>query len=112
MPKNYKWYKLGEPGEFIVAEGLIMSLVIGGKKMCITQHQGSYYAFQPNCPHAGASFEHGWLTEDNCLVCPLHRFRFDVSNGCNISGEGFYLITYPIDIAESGIWIGVPEQAW
>jgi nitrite reductase/ring-hydroxylating ferredoxin subunit len=110
--KKYKWHKLAEPEEFLVAEGVIMHLAVPGKQFCITQHGGEYFAFQPKCPHAGASFEHGWLTDDGCLVCPLHRFRFDVRSGRNPSGEGFYLVTYPIDVNEYGIWVGIPEQIW
>jgi nitrite reductase/ring-hydroxylating ferredoxin subunit len=110
--KKYKWHKLGEADDFVVAEGIIMPIVAFEKQICITQHRGNYYAFQPKCPHAGASFEQGHITEDNCLVCPLHRFTFDIRNGRNVSGEGFHLVTYPIEVRESGVWVGVPMQIW
>jgi nitrite reductase/ring-hydroxylating ferredoxin subunit len=110
--KKYKWYKLAEPDEFLVAEGIIMNLSVPDKQFCITQHKGKYYAFQSKCPHAGAHFEHGWINEDGCLVCPLHRFQFQLSTGVNSSGEGFSLVRYPIQVDEHGIWVGMPEQRW
>jgi len=34
------------------------------------------YIFRDRCPHMGASFEGGRI-EDQKLVCPKHRYRFD-----------------------------------
>jgi nitrite reductase/ring-hydroxylating ferredoxin subunit len=112
LQKKYRWYKLAEPNEFLVAEGVIMHMAVPDKQFCITQHNGEYFAFQPKCPHAGASFEGGRISEDGHLICPLHRFAFDVKTGRNPSGEGFYLITYPIQQNEHGIWIGIAQQQW
>jgi 3-phenylpropionate/trans-cinnamate dioxygenase ferredoxin subunit len=110
--KKYKWHKLAKPDEFLVAEGVVMHLAVPEKHFCITQHKGEYFAFQAKCPHAGASFEHAHINDKGCLVCPLHRFQFDIRNGRNVSGEGFYLVTYPIQTNEHGIWVGMPEQIW
>jgi nitrite reductase/ring-hydroxylating ferredoxin subunit len=112
IEKKYNWYKLAEPAALVVAEHDIILLEVGNKQFCLTQTNGTYFAFQPNCPHAGASFEHGWLNEKGNLICPLHRFEFDVCTGRNPSGEGFHLITYPIDVNEHGIWIGISQQIW
>jgi nitrite reductase/ring-hydroxylating ferredoxin subunit len=104
--RKYTWHKLADSDEFLVAEGVILSLRTSEKQICITQIEGEYFAFQTKCPHAGAAFEHGWFTEKKELVCPLHRFRFDVRSGRNTSGEGFGLVRYPIKIDERGVWIG------
>jgi nitrite reductase/ring-hydroxylating ferredoxin subunit len=105
--KTYTWHKLADANEFLVAEGIILSMRAGDKQLCITQIEGDYFAFQSKCPHAGASFEHAWLTEKNELVCPLHRYRFDVRSGRNTTGEGFNLVRYPIKIDERGVWVGL-----
>jgi nitrite reductase/ring-hydroxylating ferredoxin subunit len=110
--KKYKWHKLAEADGFLVAEGIILKYSVPGKQFCVTQNNGMYYAFQPKCPHAGAEFEEGYVNEKNCLVCPLHRFQFDMESGRNVSGEGFSLIIYPIETRASGIWVGIPEQIW
>ncbi|MFM2386328.1 MAG: hypothetical protein RL660_1085 [Bacteroidota bacterium] len=110
--KKYKWHKVASPDEFLVAEGIILNLRLAEKHICVTQVQGEYYAFQSKCPHAGAAFEHGWINEDNCLVCPLHRFQFDVRTGRNVSGEGFHLVRYPVKTDERGVWIGVLDIGW
>jgi nitrite reductase/ring-hydroxylating ferredoxin subunit len=107
--KKYKWHKLGEPDEFLVADGVIINFELPQKTFCITQTNGEYFAFQAQCPHAGANFEHGWLNEKGNLICPLHKYEFDIRNGRNVSGEGFHLITYPIQVNEDGIWIGIAQ---
>jgi nitrite reductase/ring-hydroxylating ferredoxin subunit len=112
MEKKYKWHKLADVGEFLVEEGVIIQWGVPGKDFCLTKKNGQYFAFQSKCPHAGASFDQGWLDENGCLVCPLHRFRFDLANGRNVSGEGFSLVRFPIDENEHGIWIGIPGQEW
>jgi nitrite reductase/ring-hydroxylating ferredoxin subunit len=108
----YKWHKLADADELLVAEGIILKISVPGKQLCITQNQGIYYAFQPKCPHAGADFEQGYLDEKNCLVCPLHRYRFDLASGRNVSGEGFGLVRHPIEARDTGIWVGILEEIW
>jgi len=40
------------------------------------------------------------------VVCPLHRYCFDMKNGRNTSGEGYFLKTYPIELRAEGLFIG------
>jgi nitrite reductase/ring-hydroxylating ferredoxin subunit len=106
IEKKYKWHKLGEPGEFLVAEGIVIDMAIPDKHFCITQINGQYYAFQSKCPHSGAPMCDGYI-HAGIVECPLHRFKFNVVTGVNTSGEGFGLMRYPIKENEYGIWIGV-----
>lgn len=107
---KYKWHKLAEPGEFLVKEGVIMKWAVPGKHFCITQYNGKYYAFQSKCPHAGAAFDEGWLDDSGLLVCPLHRFKFNMITGAN--AEGFGLVRFPVEENEHGIWLGIKEQSY
>jgi len=38
------------------------------------------YALEDACNHASASLSTGWL-EDQCLVCPVHGYAFDLETG-------------------------------
>jgi len=33
-------------------------------------------------------------------------------NGRNVSGEGYYLRTYPVEERKAGIFIGFEENSW
>lgn len=96
----------------IVPEGRIASIHIGGKHLYLTQHKGDYFAGEYKCPHAGGQLTQGWLTEKGEIVCPLHRFCFDLESGKNTSGEGFYVQTYPIEVRENGLFLGLPKKKW
>jgi UDP-MurNAc hydroxylase len=41
---------------------------------------GRQYSVLRHCPHQGGDLSQGW-TEGSCVVCPRHRWRFDVADG-------------------------------
>ena len=41
---------------------------------------GCRYSVDKWCPHQGADMSQGWIEEDRYLVCPRHRWRFDLHN--------------------------------
>ncbi|WP_434390466.1 Rieske 2Fe-2S domain-containing protein [Melittangium boletus] len=52
------------------------------------------YTVNRFCPHQGADLKEGWIEEGRYLVCPRHRWRFDLqaggvcdTNGCSIKAE-------------------------
>ena len=83
---------------------------VGGKKICLVNHPQGLRACSAKCPHAGASMVEGWLDSGGNLVCPLHRYRFSLLNGRNVSGEGYFLKSYPIEVREDGIYVGIEEN--
>jgi nitrite reductase/ring-hydroxylating ferredoxin subunit len=45
------------------------------------------YALEESCNHAGASLATGWV-EDDCLICPVHRYAFDLATGSLVRPKG------------------------
>lgn len=90
-------------------EGKVVEAVLGQKKICLLRKGGEVFAFAALCPHAGAPLCEGWLDGLGRIVCPLHKYRFDPANGRNTSGEGYKLFTYPVEVRESEIFVGLPE---
>jgi len=41
---------------------------------------GCRYSVDKWCPHQGADLSQGWIEDDRYLVCPRHRWRFDLQN--------------------------------
>ena len=39
------------------------------------------------------------------IVCPLHRYRFELNRGRNVSGEGYYLKVYQVEEREDGVYV-------
>jgi 3-phenylpropionate/trans-cinnamate dioxygenase ferredoxin subunit len=44
------------------------------------------------------------------VVCPVHRYRFDIRNGRNTSGEGYFLKTYRVETRDDGVYLGWEEK--
>jgi len=50
---------------------------------------GCRYSVDKWCPHQGADLSQGWIEEDRYLVCPRHRWRFDLQNdGACMDNDG------------------------
>jgi 3-phenylpropionate/trans-cinnamate dioxygenase ferredoxin subunit len=108
MTKKYKWHKIAEKEEeIIVGENGIAVVEIQKKKICITKFREEWFAFPYTCPHAGGILAGGYIDKTGNIVCPLHGYRFSLKNGRNMSGEGFYMKTFPIEIRGNGIFIGM-----
>ena len=84
----------------------MMELEVDGKKFTLAKFQDSYFAFASKCPHASGRMAAGYINPLGQVVCPLHRYCFDMKNGRNTSGEGYFLKTYPIEIKEGALFIG------
>ncbi|MBZ0099451.1 MAG: Rieske 2Fe-2S domain-containing protein [Taibaiella sp.] len=81
--------------------------VVGNKTVTLLRKGNVMYAFAATCPHAGGRLCDGWVDMEGRIVCPVHKYRFDPSNGRNTSGEGYKLKTYPVDVREENIYVGL-----
>lgn len=113
MDKKYQWHKIAESTDEIPAgPNQLATIEVAGKKICIAKRGGSLQACAGKCPHAGGTMADGYLDALGHIVCPLHRYKFDLTNGRNVSGEGYYLRTYPLENRSDGIYVGIPFAAF
>jgi nitrite reductase/ring-hydroxylating ferredoxin subunit len=78
----------------------------------VTRTEKGVYAFQEKCPHNGASLAHGFCTKNNEIVCPLHRYSFDLESGRATSGGAYAIKKYPVDTREDGVFLGIKAKWW
>lgn len=90
------------------ANGLL-EIEVTGRSVCIGRDGDNLRGCAAKCPHAGGKLAEGYLDGQGNIVCPLHGFKFDLSNGRNVTGEGYQLRTYPIEVRGDGIYIGIDE---
>ncbi len=109
--KKYEWHKIAESeADIAFLDSGLAELEVGGKKICIARYGLELKACAHQCPHAGARMHQGYLDPQGNIVCPLHRYKFSLQNGRNISGEGYFLKTHPLEIREEGIFIGFEKN--
>ncbi len=111
--KKYNWIKIGEAiSDFFWQENGLCEITVKGKTICIAKHGEQVLACAHKCPHAGGHLADGFVDALGNIVCPLHRYKFNLENGRNTSGEGYYLKTYPIETRTDGIYIGLEESSF
>lgn len=103
-----KWVKVEEE---LPVHDFVQPIKVDGKKLCLVKAEGVYYAVQNTCPHAGGILSGGWCKNGH-LVCPIHRWEYDLSSGRGAKGQGDYIDTYPIEMRDDGIYIGLKESIW
>jgi 3-phenylpropionate/trans-cinnamate dioxygenase ferredoxin subunit len=108
--KKYTWHKIANHiNELNFADNNIAVAEVDGKKMCIGKFNQEAFAFAYKCPHAGGILADGYIDALGNVVCPLHRYKYDMKNGRNVSGEGYYLKNWPVEIREDGIYAGIEQ---
>jgi nitrite reductase/ring-hydroxylating ferredoxin subunit len=106
LPLNPTWHKIADDiSEINFNTNGLAEINLKGKMICLATHNNQFFACTQKCPHAGGILAHGHLDAFGNLVCPLHKYRFNLKNGRNISGEGYYLKTFAIEEREDGVFV-------
>ncbi len=109
--KNYTWIKVADHlDELDFAGNNIAVVEVKGKKLCIGKFNSKAFSFVYQCPHAGGILADGYIDALGNVVCPVHRYKYSLQNGRNVSGEGYYLTTWPVEIRDTGVYIGMDEK--
>ena len=116
-------FKIAEhPNELNFATNGLAEVVVNGKKICVGQvgaMSGNLeadrlsvrlFACAAACPHAGARMANGQIDALGNIICPLHRYKFSLVNGRNVSGEGYHLKTWKVEWREDGVWVEIPQD--
>ena len=113
--KKYRWFKIFSSEEEMknnVAFRRTLSLEVDGKKICLVHGLDGFYAVRDKCPHNGFPLSAGHCSDVNSIVCPVHRYHFDLKTGKALSGMGTRVETFPIEITPKGVLLGIEEFNW
>lgn len=111
MAKKINWHKLADAATELPWQSNNMLITeVAGKKVTLAQSGGRVYAFAYKCPHASGIMADGFIDATGNVVCPLHRYKFNMQNGRNTTGEGYYLKTYAVEVRDGGIFLGMEES--
>jgi nitrite reductase/ring-hydroxylating ferredoxin subunit len=113
--KKIRWYKVYmdlKEAEQMVPLYKTDTVTAGSKKICIARTEQGFFAVGDRCPHNGFSLGKGWCTPEQTVVCPLHRYAFDLKTGRAKTGLADYVYTYPVEIREDGFYVGIEETVF
>jgi nitrite reductase/ring-hydroxylating ferredoxin subunit len=110
MLRWYKVYDFAKHGSEPQRIGSARTIEIEGKRLCLARTVQGYFALDDRCPHAGARFGMGGYCEADLLVCPVHRYKYNVQTGKGLQGD--FINTYPVAQKEDGIYVGLEKKWW
>lgn len=109
--RKYRWVRIAQqPDELNFTENRLTEIDIEGKKICLAKTQDGLKACAARCPHAGGEMALGKLDAKGNIICPVHGYIFNLHNGRDQSGEGYFLKIFPIKQEEKGLFIGIDER--
>ncbi len=88
----------------------LLQINVNGKDICIGKFKETLLGCAAKCPHAGGLMANGYIDAMGNIVCPLHRYKFNMLNGRNVTGEGYYLKTYNIVVKENGVFLFLEKK--
>jgi nitrite reductase/ring-hydroxylating ferredoxin subunit len=103
------WVKVLSKQE-LNSEDFVKMIVVNSKKICLIKTANSFYAIQNSCPHAGGILSGGWCKEGN-IVCPIHRYEYNLTTGRGAEGQGDFIDVYPTELREDGLYVGF-KRSW
>ena len=113
MADKIRWVKIaGSVSELDFAANGLAEVNADGKMICIAKVADEVFACAQKCPHAGGHLSMGYLDPLGNIVCPIHRYKFSVKNGRNVSGEGYYLKHWPVEVREDGVYVGMEQKSF
>ena len=99
-----KWYKI--PGIQNFDQPFIKRIQAGNKTICLVNYEGEVFALSARCPHAGGDLSIGWCNNSK-LICPFHRYSYDLHTGKGSEGQNDYIETYPVKMDGVDIYVGI-----
>jgi 3-phenylpropionate/trans-cinnamate dioxygenase ferredoxin subunit len=100
------WVKIAESAaELPWGENGLLEIVVEEKHICLIRKGDSISGCAAKCPHAGAKMAEGYVDALGNVVCALHKYRFCTNKGRNVSGEGYFLKIYRIEVREDGVYV-------
>ncbi|MVN20771.1 Rieske (2Fe-2S) protein [Mucilaginibacter arboris] len=102
-----EWVKVSE--NIGIKEAFIKKVKAGNRHVCLVGFEGKIYAVSAQCPHAGGELAEGWC-KDGQIICPVHRYQYDLKTGRGAKGQGDYIDTFPVEVREDGIYVQVKKR--
>jgi len=106
-----RWIKIFESfekGKEIIEEGKSKLVIIGERKICLSNFRNSFKASENKCPHLGEELHKGKLNYLGEIICPWHSYRFNLTTGEESDRRCGDLMIYPTRADQEGVFIGIP----
>ena len=85
--------------------GIGRAFDIAGRTIALFRtRSGAVHALDNRCPHKGAPLADGMLA-GNCVVCPFHSFKYDLSHGACDQPGAPAVQAYPVRVESEWVFL-------
>ena len=78
-PLRRFWHPVAEASQ---VRGEPVAVTLLGEGLVLFRSGGAVRAFADLCVHRGTRLSLGWVTEDGCLQCPYHGWKYNSEGAC------------------------------
>ena len=90
-----------------LSDGQRKLVEVDGLSIGVFHHKGQWYALRNYCLHRGGPVATGEL-EGDTLICPWHKFKYNVTTGQLLVDPKVKLDTYPVIIEDGAVYLTLP----
>jgi nitrite reductase/ring-hydroxylating ferredoxin subunit len=108
--KETQWYLLFSSEQKAIEnlpENKVVAIEAAGKSLCIVRHSNGYFVTDNKCPHQGLPLSRGGFCENGLIVCPFHRYSWQMSTGRETRRNEKNMEVYPVKVSSEGVFVGI-----
>jgi len=91
-----------------LTEGAVRLFTVARRKVALCRVGDDVFAVEDACPHFGGPLSDGQVSAQRKeLICPWHRFRFDLADGCSVTNRALRAKTFPVAVEDGRVFVTV-----
>ena len=111
--KNVQWYMIFSSMELAkqqLAVNKVVAVEVGEKRICLARTEKGFFALDEKCPHKKLPITSGGFCEKGTVVCPFHRYAWDLKTGREVERRDDNINLYPVEERENGLFVGIKQK--
>jgi nitrite reductase/ring-hydroxylating ferredoxin subunit len=110
--KKIQWYMIFsslDKAHQLVPLNRTVRVEVEDKMLCLARTETGFFATDEKCPHQKLPLTHGAICENGTLVCPFHRYAWDLKTGREIERREVNIQLYPVEERSDGLFVGIEK---
>jgi nitrite reductase/ring-hydroxylating ferredoxin subunit len=92
-----------------LTDGAVRRMTLERRTIALVRNGERVYAVLDACPHKGGSLSDGQVSAARCeIICPWHRFRFDLDTGKSVTNSELGVRTFPARVEDGQVLVVLP----
>lgn len=111
--KTTRWFMVFssvEKAKELVPINKTARIEVDGNMLCLARTETGFFALDEKCPHQNLPITHGGICENGTVVCPFHRYAWDLKTGREVERRSGNINLYPVEERETGLFVGIEKK--